>query len=183
MAQNFQQMFGESHQSKSGSCGPRVDVLTAWMRCPSPLLKLGSRLVSLCHGYPSGNWGLLGGSGGEYIQKRHTLAAHQKMKATSCFDFLITQISNHSANWNVLQRDNLLTLFPRLWEQRIGCYAMSLQSCLTLCDPMEAPLSMGFCRQEYWSQLSWLSPGYLPDPGIEPMSHYVSCIDRQVLYH
>ena len=73
MAQNFQQMFGESHQSKSGSCGPRVDVLTAWMRCPSPLLKLGSRLVSLCHGYPSGNWGLLGGSGGGvYPEETHT---------------------------------------------------------------------------------------------------------------
>ena len=29
---------------------------------------------------------------------------------------------------------------------------------------------MGFCRQEYWSGLSCLSPGDLPDPGIEPVS-------------
>ena len=33
--------------------------------------------------------------------------------------------------------------------------AMLLQSCLTLCNPMtiacQAPLSMGFSRQEYWS--------------------------------
>ena len=30
------------------------------------------------------------------------------------------------------------------------------------------PLSMGFPRQEYWSGLSFPSPGDLPDPGIEP---------------
>ena len=34
----------------------------------------------------------------------------------------------------------------------------------------QAPLSMGFFRQEYWSELTFLSPGDLPDPGIEPMS-------------
>ena len=34
----------------------------------------------------------------------------------------------------------------------------------------QVPLSMGFSRQEYWSQLPFLSPGYLPNPGIEPMS-------------
>ena len=34
----------------------------------------------------------------------------------------------------------------------------------------QAPLSMGFCRQEYWSGLSCPLPGYLPDSGIEPMS-------------
>ena len=48
------------------------------------------------------------------------------------------------------------------------------QSCLTLCDPvdcsLQAPPSMGFSRQEYWSGLSFPSPGDLPDPGIEPGS-------------
>jgi len=34
----------------------------------------------------------------------------------------------------------------------------------------QAPLSMGFFRQEYWSGLPFPSPGDLPDPGIEPMS-------------
>ena len=34
----------------------------------------------------------------------------------------------------------------------------------------QAPLSMGFSRQEYWSGLSFSSPGDLPDPGIEPSS-------------
>ena len=34
----------------------------------------------------------------------------------------------------------------------------------------QAPLSMGFSRQEYWSGLPFPSPGYPPDPGIEPVS-------------
>ena len=32
----------------------------------------------------------------------------------------------------------------------------------------QAPLSMGFSRQEYWSGLPCPSSGYLPNPGIEP---------------
>ena len=34
----------------------------------------------------------------------------------------------------------------------------------------QAPLSMGFSRQEYWRGLSWPPPGDLPNPKIEPMS-------------
>ena len=34
----------------------------------------------------------------------------------------------------------------------------------------QAPLSMGFSRQEYWSGLPFPSPGDLPDPGIEHVS-------------
>ena len=34
----------------------------------------------------------------------------------------------------------------------------------------QAPLSMGFSRQEYWSGVPFPSPGDLPDPGIEPRS-------------
>ena len=44
----------------------------------------------------------------------------------------------------------------------------------TLCDPMDcspqAPLSIGFPRQEYWSGLPLPSPGDLSDPGIKPVS-------------
>ena len=32
----------------------------------------------------------------------------------------------------------------------------------------QAPLSMGFSWQEYWSRLPFPSPGDFPDPGIEP---------------
>ena len=34
----------------------------------------------------------------------------------------------------------------------------------------QAPLSMGFSRQEYWSRLPFPSPGHLPDPAIESAS-------------
>ena len=34
----------------------------------------------------------------------------------------------------------------------------------------QAPLSMEFPRQEYWSGLPFHSPGELPDPGTEPTS-------------
>ena len=34
----------------------------------------------------------------------------------------------------------------------------------------QAPLSMGFPRQEHWSGLPFASPGDLPEPGIEPRS-------------
>ena len=57
------------------------------------------------------------------------------------------------------------------------------QSYLTLCKPMDfyppgssvhgihqAPLSMGFSRQEYWNGMPFLPPGELPNPGIEPAS-------------
>ena len=47
-------------------------------------------------------------------------------------------------------------------------------SCLTLAIPWtvahQAPLSMGFSRQEYWSGLPFPFPGDLSDPGIEPRS-------------
>ena len=33
----------------------------------------------------------------------------------------------------------------------------------------QAPLAMGFSRQEYWSELPFPPPGDIPDPGIEPM--------------
>ena len=36
------------------------------------------------------------------------------------------------------------------------------QSCQTLCDPYQAPPSMGFSRQEYWSGLP------LPSPMLKP---------------
>ena len=47
--------------------------------------------------------------------------------------------------------------------------------CLTLCGPVDyvagqAPLSMGFPRQEYWSGSPLPPPGHLPDPGIKPAS-------------
>ena len=55
---------------------------------------------------------------------------------------------------------------------------LQLQLCPTLCDSTDcsmpgacqAPLSMGFSREEYWSGLPCPPLGALPDPGMEPMS-------------
>ena len=63
-------------------------------------------------------------------------------------------------------------------DWRRGLSASSLL-CPTLCNPMDyvacqAPLSMGFSRQEYWSGLPFPSPGDLPDLGITLLS-CVSC--------
>ena len=48
----------------------------------------------------------------------------------------------------------------------------------SFCNPMDlahqASLSMGCSWQEYWSRLPYPTPGDLPDPGIEPVSHALS---------
>ena len=54
----------------------------------------------------------------------------------------------------------------------LGCAVLScglLFSTPWIAAP-QAPLSMGFRRQEYWRRLPFLSPGDLPNPGIEPRS-------------
>ena len=53
----------------------------------------------------------------------------------------------------VLSRFSYVQLFGTLWT--VAC---------------QAPLSMEFFRQEYWSGLPFPPPGDLPDPGIEPGS-------------
>ena len=64
------------------------------------------------------------------------------------------------------------------WGQ-IGSYlegsgGLVAQSCPTLATPLtvayQAPPSMGFPRQEYWSELPFPSPGNFPNPGIKPGS-------------
>ena len=65
------------------------------------------------------------------------------------------------ANWN-------------RWHSFACMRAKSLQLRPTLATPWsapcQAPLSMGFPRQGYWSGLPRPSPGDLPDPGIGPTS-------------
>ena len=55
------------------------------------------------------------------------------------------------------------------WRWRNCGGDLVAQSCPTLATPWtvarQAPLSMGFSRQEYWSGLPFPSPGDLPGPG------------------
>ena len=75
---------------------------------------------------------------------------------------------------------------PRQRLSRFACIACSVaQSCPTFCNPYgtvacQAPLSMGFSRQDYWSGLPFPHPGYLPNPRLDGAQ--VSCIGRWILY-
>ena len=57
------------------------------------------------------------------------------------------------------------------------CVCVCVFSCSVMSDTVplwtvahQAPLSMGFFRQEHWSGLPFLPLGDLPDPGMEPTS-------------
>ena len=62
-----------------------------------------------------------------------------------------------------------------LWDYVHACVHAKSLSCVWLfATPWmaahQAPLSMGFSGQGYWSQLPFPPPGNLPDPGIKPGS-------------
>ena len=67
---------------------------------------------------------------------------------------------------------------PKMWNTHTRneycCCCLVSKSCLILCDPRtivcQAPLSMEFPRQEYWSGFPFPSPGDLSSPRIEPTS-------------
>ena len=67
-----------------------------------------------------------------------------------------------------------VTAFSSYSSPNPVCSAKSLQSCLTLCNPVgySPPGSSvhGILQQEYWRGLPCPPPGDLPDPRIEPTS-------------
>ena len=82
--------------------------------------------------------------------------------------YLVRQIFYTSAHFTVEETDSQ-------GHVRSHVRACSVaQSCSTLLTPwtvaQQALLSIGFCRQEYWSGLPFLFPGDLPNPGIKPKS-------------
>ena len=66
---------------------------------------------------------------------------------------LFPNICNHPVLSCLLSCFSHIQLFATLWT--VGC---------------QAPLSMGFSRQEYWSGLPCPSSGCLPNSGIKPVS-------------
>ena len=92
---------------------------------------------------------------------------------------------NHRNNmhnkWNVLEsfqnHPSLTHICGKIVFHKTSPWVVKVldaRSCPALCDPMDcscqAPQSMGFSRQEYWSGLPFPSPGDLPDSGIKPGS-------------
>ena len=81
------------------------------------------------------------------------------------FNFSLVQgeITDHCAQKMLIQ-----------WQACIRAKSRFSRVWLTLCDSMDyscqAPLSMGFFRQEYWSGLPCPPPGDFPNTGVEPVS-------------
>ena len=68
---------------------------------------------------------------------------------------------------------NFFTLLLKIQVLRRDAFScVYVLSCVqlfaTLWTAFQAPLSMGFPRQEYWSGLPFPPPGDLLDPGIKP---------------
>ena len=91
----------------------------------------------------------------------------------------IASISDHSYQFStkvLLQKCHAVWVHRRLdYILGITCACLScfihVQLFVTLWTvACQAPLSMRFCRQEYWNRLPWLPSGHLPDAGIEPTS-------------
>ena len=80
-----------------------------------------------------------------------------------------------SATPGILQRRTLEWVaisFSSAWKWKMKVKSLSCVQLLATpwTAAYQAPLSMGFSRQECWSGLPFPSPGDLPDPGIEPRS-------------
>ena len=82
-----------------------------------------------------------------------------------------TELEWTGLNWTVLNRTELD------WGDCGSSYAVMCSVASVVSNSAnygtaahQAPLSMGFSRQEYWSGLPCPPPGDLPDPGIEPIS-------------
>ena len=81
-------------------------------------------------------------------------------------------------DWLTQLKTHIFPTLQKPWSLRVvltkGGGGLVVRLCPTLVTPWavacQAPLSMGFSRQEYWSGLPFPSPGDLPDPGIEPGS-------------
>ena len=96
--------------------------------------------------------------------------------------FITYPITNLSYNRKFVPVDLLHPLHlpcnPSLWQQPVCSLLLLIWFVLShvrLFVPLwsvahQAPLSMGYSRQEYWSGLPFPPLGYLPDPGMEPLS-------------
>ena len=91
-----------------------------------------------------------------YLNFLNKIIANKKKKKTSILDLWWGQVlTNHIQFQSVciLSHFSWIQLFVTLWI--VAC---------------QAPLSMGFSRQEYWTGLLCLPPGDLPNSGIKPSS-------------
>ena len=87
--------------------------------------------------------------------------------------------------YSIVNPESFKTHCCQSWgtEVRLGCLCACVLSRVWLFAILvthQAPLSMEFSRQEYWSGLSFPTSGDLPHPRDQTC---VSCIGRQILHH
>ena len=80
--------------------------------------------------------------------------------------------SDHEEPYKCLFTMIIAVVVGLLLPLKLRAYVFSHFSCVRLfATPWtvarQAPLSIGFCRQEYWSGLPFPPPGDLPNPGTE----------------
>ena len=112
-------------------------------------------------------------------------------RLTICYNIHQTNIHNKIDHFCVMK-------YKIQWHQiHSYCCAYMCSYCLHTCVVLscsvlfdsailwtvahQAPLSMGFPRQEYWSRFPFLSPGDLPHPGIEPASPITPALEEDSL--
>ena len=86
-------------------------------------------------------------------RQKQLSTAQQVNNISSAVRIKINSTEALSSEWSEVKWLSRVQLFSTPWT--VAC---------------QAPLSMGFSRQEYWSGLPFPSPGDLPNPGIEPRS-------------
>ena len=108
------------------------------------------------------------------IPMENNLAVHQKVKHR-----ITMWASNSQKKWKHVHTETrtqmsiaVLFMIAKMWKH--ACMS-SCFSCVQLFVTLwtvacQAPLPMGFSRQEYWSGLLCHPPGDLPNPGIKPTS-------------
>ena len=85
-----------------------------------------------------------------------------------------------NSHYRIRRRQTCFLHPQRMWPACVRACVLSHFSHVQLFETLwtvacQAPLSMRFSRQEYWSGLPCAPPEDLPDPGIKPVS-YISCI-------
>ena len=118
----------------------------------------------------SGEWG------GKVLQSRKSSQRRWHWnKVCFCCLFTVVQFQHHSkkgpaSSMLPQQKQAPVSPFPP-YPRPLCLHASFLQSYLTLFNPMDyivhqAPLSMGFSRQEYWNGLPCPLPGIFPAQGL-----------------
>ena len=92
----------------------------------------------------------------------------------SCFSGITLSRKDHILHWYSVTAQYCVAKWTLLFYAGYGGGGSVCKSCLTLATPWtiacQAPLSMGFSGQEYWSGLPFPSLGDCPNPGVKPRS-------------